>query len=74
MTLSITMLCHYTECHILFTIMLNIIILSVIMLSVIALQTWNHDILSAGHAVNGEFSDETCFLINYILQPLRHFT
>jgi hypothetical protein len=36
MTLSITMLCHYAECRLLFIIMLNAIILSVIMLSVVA--------------------------------------
>jgi hypothetical protein len=35
---SITMLCHYAECRILFIIMLNIIMLSVIMLSVIMLS------------------------------------
>ncbi len=36
MALSITMLCHYAECHILFIIMLNAIMPSVIMLSVVA--------------------------------------
>jgi hypothetical protein len=38
MTLSITMLSYYAECHILFTIMLNVIVLRVIMLSVIMLN------------------------------------
>ncbi len=35
---SITMLCHYAECRVLFVIMLNVIILNVIMLSVEAPQ------------------------------------
>jgi hypothetical protein len=40
MTLSITMLfnyaeCHYAECHILFTIVLNVVMLCVIMISVV---------------------------------------
>jgi hypothetical protein len=34
MKLSITMLCCYAECHILFTIVLNVVTLSVIMLNV----------------------------------------
>jgi hypothetical protein len=38
MILSITRLCYYTECHILFIVMLNVIILSVIMLNVIMLS------------------------------------
>jgi hypothetical protein len=43
MTLSITILgyyaeCHYAECRILFTIMLNVIMLSAIMLSVVMLS------------------------------------
>jgi len=42
MTLSITMLCHYSrcyyaECHVLFIIILNIVMLRVVMLSVIML-------------------------------------
>jgi hypothetical protein len=42
MTLSITMLfyfaeCHNAEFHILFTIMLNVIVLSVVMMSVVML-------------------------------------
>ncbi len=35
--LSITMLCYYAECGILFTFMLNVVILSVVMLSVVML-------------------------------------
>jgi hypothetical protein len=38
MTLSITKLCHYTECHVLFIVMQNVNILSVIMLNVIMLS------------------------------------
>ncbi len=38
MTLSITMLCYYAECHVLFIIMLNVIILSVAMLNVVILN------------------------------------
>ncbi len=38
MTLNITVLCQYAECHILFSIMLNIIMLNVVMLSVIILS------------------------------------
>jgi hypothetical protein len=38
MTLSITMLCHYAECRVLFIIMLSVIMLSVVMLSVIMLS------------------------------------
>ncbi len=37
------------------------------MLSVIAPQSWYLDILSAGHDVKGEFSDDTYVLISYIL-------
>ncbi len=37
-TLSITILCYYAECHILFTIMLYVIMLSVIMPSVVILS------------------------------------
>jgi hypothetical protein len=47
MTLSIALLCYYTECHILFTIMLNVVMLSVVMLSVVAPLS-NH--------VNGELN------------------
>jgi hypothetical protein len=36
-TLSTTMLCHYAECHILFTVMLNAFTQRVVMLSVIIL-------------------------------------
>jgi hypothetical protein len=36
MTVSITMLCHYAECHVLFIIMLNVSMLSVIWLCVVA--------------------------------------
>ncbi len=35
-TFSITMLCHYAESRILFTIMLNVVMLNVVMLSVVA--------------------------------------
>jgi hypothetical protein len=43
MALSITMLCyyakyHYTECRILFTIMLNVLLLSVVRLNVVMLS------------------------------------
>ncbi len=38
MTLGITKLCHYAECHILFTITLNVIMLNVVMLSDIVLS------------------------------------
>ncbi len=38
MTVSITMLCYYAACRILFTIMLNVIMLSVVMLSVVMLS------------------------------------
>ncbi len=30
------MLCHYAECHVLFTIMVNVTVLSVVVLSVVA--------------------------------------
>jgi hypothetical protein len=36
MTISITMLCNYAECLVLFTILLNVVMLSVVMLSVVA--------------------------------------
>jgi hypothetical protein len=36
MTISITMLCHYAECRILFTIMLSVDTLSVVILSVVS--------------------------------------
>jgi len=38
MTLIKTMICHYAECRILFSIMVSVIVLSVIMLSVIMLS------------------------------------
>jgi len=37
-TLSITMICHYAEYRILFSIMLSVIVLNVVMLSVIVLN------------------------------------
>ncbi len=42
MTLSITMLYHYAECHFLFITTLNVILLSVIMLSVMEPQILLH--------------------------------
>ncbi len=36
MTLSITTLCHYAECHVFLNVMLNVFMLSVVMLSVVA--------------------------------------
>jgi hypothetical protein len=36
MKLSITILCHHTECRILFIVVLNVVMLSVVMLSVFA--------------------------------------
>jgi hypothetical protein len=38
MTLSITGLCHYAECRVLFIVTLNVIVLNVIMLNVIVLN------------------------------------
>jgi hypothetical protein len=38
MALSITMLCHYAECRILFIIMQNVIMLSVTMLNIVMLS------------------------------------
>jgi hypothetical protein len=38
MTMSITMLCYYAECLILFTNMLNVVMVSVVMLSVVILS------------------------------------
>ncbi len=35
MTRSITIICHYAECHILFIIMLNVVMLSVVLMSVV---------------------------------------
>jgi hypothetical protein len=37
-TFSITKLCHYAECCVLFIVMLNVIMLSVVMLNVIMLN------------------------------------
>jgi hypothetical protein len=36
MTVSITMLCHYAECHILFIVMFNVVMMSVVILIVVA--------------------------------------
>jgi hypothetical protein len=33
---SLTTLCHYAECRVLFIVMLNVIMLNVVMLSVVA--------------------------------------
>jgi hypothetical protein len=38
MTVSITMLCHYAECHILFIVMFNVVMMSVVILIVVAPQ------------------------------------
>ncbi len=38
MTLSITMLCYYVECRILFTIMLSVVMLNVVVLNVVMLS------------------------------------
>jgi hypothetical protein len=38
MTHSITILCYYAECHILFTIMLNVVMQNAVMLSVVMLN------------------------------------
>ncbi len=35
-TLSVTTLCYYAECRVLFVVMLNVVMLNVIMLSVMA--------------------------------------
>jgi hypothetical protein len=35
---SITMICHYAECHVLFIVMMNVVMLIVVMLSVVKLS------------------------------------